>query len=311
MRRARPVTARLVGGIGNQLFVYCAGHFLSDSLNSPLELDLTLLDTDRTRHGVSIEDFCNLKGTFVRSGTSPRIMRARHALFTRLHNRFRLIEYLQLHFGSLYTSKVVGYDPNIACFRKPRKIQGYFQTWRFAGSLDYDEVTSLGIKSPTSWFLNLQSIAFKIRPIMVHVRIGDYLQPENSYFGILGENYYLRGISRIRKEGISAPIWLFSDDLEKARELHPRLAAQTEMFIQAPAGSFPGEEMILMSLGSANLIANSTFSWWGAYLNRYSKITVAPAKWFKSAPDPEELIPKSWIRIPSEWVRDPNKEYSA
>ena len=307
----RPVTAKLVGGIGNQLFIYFAGRFLSDSLNSPLELDLTLLDTDRTRHGVSIEDFSNLEGTFIRSGTSPRIMKASHALFTRLSKRLRFLEYLQLHFGGSYTSKVVGYDQNIACLQKPRKIQGYFQTWRFAQSLNREEVTSLGIKSPTSWFLDLQSTAFKIRPSMVHVRIGDYLQPENSYFGILDENYYLEGISRIRKEGLSAPIWLFSDDLKKARELHPRLAAKTEMFIQAPVGSFPGEELILMSLGSANIIANSTFSWWGAYLNSYSKITVAPTKWFKSAPDPEDLIPKSWIRIPSEWVRDPNKDDSA
>ena len=308
MRAPKPVSARLVGGIGNQLFVYYAGKFLSDSLSSPLELDLTLLDTDKTRHGVSLEDFTNLEGKFIRSEANPRVTKATQVFFNRVRRSFPVLEFLQLHFGSSYSSRVVGFDPNLVRFRRPRKIQGYFQTWRFVETFVKHEASSLGIKSPTSWFLDLQSAALELRPIMVHVRIGDYLQPENSYFGILGEGYYLDGISRIRKEGISGPIWLFSDDLKKAKEFHPRLAAQTELFVQAPLGSFPGEELILMSLGSANLIANSTFSWWGAYLNKYSKLTVAPAQWFKSAPEPEDLIPKTWIRLPSDWVQDPNKD---
>ena len=307
----RPVSVRLVGGLGNQLFIYTAGRFLSDSIKRPLEVDLAWLNSDKTQHGVSLEDFSNLEGIFVHSANSSKILEAISNLYLRICRRVRIFNYIQKKFGKTYISRVVGFDSNLTSFRKPRKIQGYFQTWRFAELLDPNIFLNLDIKSPSKWYRDMRSAALQERPIIIHIRIGDYLEQQNSYFGILSESYYLDALSRIRNMGVTSSVWLFSDDMQKAKQIHPNLTKLIKIFVEAPQDSFPGEELLLMSLGSANVIANSTFSWWGAYLNRYSEIKIAPSKWFKLAPDPDDLIPDNWVRITSRWVHAPSKDNNA
>ena len=72
-------------------------------------------------------------------------------------------------------------------------------------------------------------------------------------------------------------------------------------FISMPLTSNPAEVMYLMSLGSGHIIANSTFSYWGAYLSKKSQIIIAPSKWFKGWEDPKDLINPKWVRVQSEW----------
>ena len=136
---------------------------------------------------------------------------------------------------------------------------------------------------------------------MLHIRRGDYTNPVNSNFGLLSGNYYRRALEILPEDVKLKPIWVFSDDPDRAKETLKDLPYYNFLWIKSPTSGSAIESLLLMSLGSVNIIANSTFSWWGAMLNTTGHLVFAPSKWFKSQEDPRDLIPDTWIRVESDW----------
>ena len=129
-------------------------------------------------------------------------------------------------------------------------------------------------------------------PIVVHVRRGDYVQVDG--FGLLGPDYYMAALTRLRERGVSGPVWLFSDD--------PTAAADVVEGEAITGSGSAAEEMWVMSHGAAHVIANSTFGWWAAWMNDPRTPVVAPSPWFRDGPVVDGLIPPEWDRIDSRWV---------
>jgi hypothetical protein len=100
---------------------------------------------------------------------------------------------------------------------------------------------------------------------------------------------------------ISYPIYIFTDDINSARQMFDDSLDVAINWITPPSDTDPAESLLLMSKAKVNIIANSTFSWWGAALNETGKVVLAPEKWFKAMPDPEFLYPPEWLRIASQW----------
>jgi hypothetical protein len=126
-----------------------------------------------------------------------------------------------------------------------------------------------------------------LSPIAVHIRRGDYkLLPE---FGLLGKRYYQDAIERLRDEGHQGPVWIFSDDPVCAQKM-----LQGEAISLGAIG-----DLYVMSHASANVIANSTFSWWGAWMNESSQNVIAPNPWFQGMAPIQDLIPPDWTCIPA------------
>jgi hypothetical protein len=73
-------------------------------------------------------------------------------------------------------------------------------------------------------------------------------------------------------------------------------------WIVAPEGTDPAEELAIMQFGCAHIIANSTFSGWGAYFSQSTKIVIAPESWFRGQIEPLDLIPPDWKRIKNDWL---------
>jgi hypothetical protein len=140
-------------------------------------------------------------------------------------------------------------------------------------------------------------------PVSVHIRRGDYLNPGTAEFhGILGEPYYRQAIDRIEAalgEGID--FFIFSDD--------PAAAEQVLNFVPKPRLNHvrgdpqrPWEDMALMARCRHHVTANSSFSWWGAWLNRSpDKVVVAPRAWFAPTElkklNMTDLYPPGWILV--------------
>lgn len=130
--------------------------------------------------------------------------------------------------------------------------------------------------------------------VAIHVRRGDYLQLSN-HFCVCDIDYYSKAID-ILNDTLSSPFYyIFSDDLDWCKEHFPRLGIEFEV-VDINRGTDSYKDMFLMTQCKHNIIANSTFSWWGAWLNQNpNKQVVAPIRWFADLE--VNLCPSDWIRI--------------
>jgi hypothetical protein len=254
------VTAELVGGLGNQCFIYATARALSLRLNTDLKLNVSRVDSDPIRdYGLGC-----FKGV-----TAPIVW----------ESKGRIIE----HWGMEYKPALLegiegdvtlrGYWQSEKYFKDCEKqIQEDFQFTRISSVAD---ITSLVMKSPYS--------------VSIHIRRGDYLtEATQKVMGILSEDYYMAATNYIQERVSPSVLFVFSDDSEHAET----------QFKCSPvvSGLKDYEDMWLMSRSKHHVIANSSFSWWGSWLGDQSGITIAPKRWFTEM-DSSDLIPSRWIRL--------------
>jgi hypothetical protein len=171
---------------------------------------------------------------------------------------------------------------------------GYCQTFVWADTVKSQlEKLSINQVGP-----DLQSLRFEAKsmaPIIIHIRRGDY--KAETTFGLPGENYYKAGMDIIDRSHSSHPIWVFSDDVSEAKRVLGWLPSERIKYI-SDVDQQSSASLMAMRLGCAYIIANSTFSWWGAFLSETNNpLVVAPNPWFIGQKEPAFLIPKDWIRI--------------
>ncbi len=134
--------------------------------------------------------------------------------------------------------------------------------------------------------------------VSLHIRRGDYVENKktNSILGTLPIEYYKDSINIMNDKLINPTFFIFSDDIEWAK-LNLPSNLQSTFVSNEKIKDY--EEIILMSLCKNNIIANSSFSWWGAWLNlNKEKIIIAPKRWFKNRSiKVKNMVPKSWITI--------------
>jgi len=289
----RAITTKVVGGIGNQLFCYFAGFYLAKKLGSELKIDVSDIRNKRSVHDVSIE-VLDLPGTFFEIPSSPvRI------LLSRVRNKLtRALPIFRISKNS-FTSIEIGFDRLLDKVTPPASIQGYFQSYKYFSSCSED-IKVIKLKNPSSWYLDTEKALSKKKFTSMHVRRGDYVNFSGTY-GLLSVNYYQDAIWNLSQQNHLYQLHIFSDDIKAAREMLKNSVPEDVVWIDPPSESNPVESLMLMSLASSNIIANSTYSWWGATLNRSKHAVIAPMKWFRSMKDPELLYPPEWKLIESKW----------
>jgi len=173
---------------------------------------------------------------------------------------------------------------------------GFFQTYRWANRPDvFAELHALSLLEPNdlgSW----RERAEAERPLVVHVRLTDY---KDVNFGIPSVNYYASAIREaLATESGYGSIWLFSDALDEARAFLPA-ELDLPLRIVDTTGQSPAFTLEIMRLGRGYVIANSSFSWWGAFLTRHQGARViAPTPWFSGCESPQDITPLSWTCLP-------------
>lgn len=138
-----------------------------------------------------------------------------------------------------------------------------------------------------------------VTAVSVHVRRGDYVTDKvtNAYHGVCSLDYYRAAIARIAERVASPHLFVFSDDHAWVQENLRSNYPTTYVTANSPDRGY--RDMQLMSRCRHHIIANSSFSWWGAWLNpRPDKVVVAPARWFiDKSNDTRDLLPGEWLRV--------------
>jgi hypothetical protein len=314
----KPHSVIMNGGIGNQFFQLSAGSVFSNG--APLEL----IYLNRRRRKSAIGQQCNfdlsMDSQYFCSYNQASLLRTKalnlglrissridsnSRTISRLFNELllRVIEVIYPIFGTRSQLKIargLGYSSNIKASHRQTTLLGYFQSEHFASGLDSPE-SLLGVSSDFERNVLPQAIAqaFGSNPLVVHVRLGDY--SENPQFGKLARTYFDRVIEQALIESECKAIWLFSNEISKARGM---VSERFELpVIEWPLEDLaPSEVLKLMTLGRAYVISNSTFGWWAAHLAclRNPKIRVHyPNPWFKEIPTPVGLFPPTWESKPA------------
>lgn len=275
------VTSILSGGLGNQMFQYARGRALALRKGVPLALDIS-----RYVRGSSHREF--LLGHF---DIKARIRRHSLHQLLRWVDRFRRTKHWVQEPG-------YNFEPTLLTPTVNRLyLSGVWQSEKYF--MDYADVIrqDLTLRQP------LSSAAAKVHSqigdtaVSLHVRRGDYVTHagRNRKYGFCPPAYYVRAMTLLAGQVSNPTVFIFSDDVEWARSNVP--ISFRHVFVSAFAIA-DYEEMALMSSCRHHIIANSTFSWWGAWLNpRTSRIVIAPKVWMASRPDTPDIIPPSWVRI--------------
>lgn len=178
--------------------------------------------------------------------------------------------------------------------RFKRLYVGYFQSFIWAESIQ-SEMKSLRIAHPSNELIQHEILAKSENPLIVHVRLGDYVGIET--FGIPSKEYYRSGIQKHVAKGDFNKIWLFSNQPDLALDFIPQ-EFHNKTRIIPEIGKSSAETLELMRHGVGYVIGNSTYSWWSAYLSyNLAPMVIAPSPWFKGEPSPHQLIPNSWVQI--------------
>ena len=289
-------TMRLLGGLGNQMFQFAAGYSLSRTHHKRLVLDTAIYSKNKLRK-LELENF-SLPNDIEIAEVKPEAIGSRTNVFRKV-------------LSSLGSSKMMIYKEKSHCFdcgffdlAAPAYIKGYFQSPLYFENYRNELREILRPKAQLS--SSNQSYVGAIEQskvsISVHIRRGDYAAtPDNmSAHGVLDQNYYDAAFDLMKNlYGKNINWFIFTDDPVWVKGTFQALENA-----QAVVGNddSPLEDLWLMSKCDHNIIANSTFSWWGAWLNTSKgKTVIAPRHWFgreKHKKTPTfDMFPNGWITL--------------
>jgi len=281
MRPGRIVSVDLQGGLGNQLFQYAAGHALARRTGASLRLELShYARFDKRSYLLD----CYAVPAPISQQPSPMRWRGLpHAVAVKACKRGGFSTKALYGGWNVYIQPGQHFDPAFDNLEPPIHLHGYFQSELYFGSVT-DEIRELfTIRIPTSaaYAAARERIAAAAWPVSIHVRRGDFISdPSLREVNVaLGTPYY-RAAMQLGERLFAKPPTYFvvSDDIALARELFGDGGNFVYLSDQIDR---PWEDLALMAACRGHIIANSTFSWWGAWLDPHpDKIVIAPRQWF-------------------------------
>ena len=299
------IISHLMGGLGNQMFEYAAGLALARRRRTVLKLDTTFYhehDVDDRHYSL---DCFNVNAQFA---TAEEIQRLKNKTtwqertLARMLNAFgvRRFDLLLKPGGAAHYQKQWTYYPEFWDLPDLTYLHGNFMSEKFFAPVADLVRHQFTFRYPPTPAVEEMAARIKSGPsVAVHFRRGDYVPGQKwDKMGVLVGDYYNDAMASLRgRLPDDTTYYLFSDDIEAIeREYKP---AVPHVFVKCCQHANYYDKIRLMQMCDHNVIANSTFSWWAAWLNPSpEKIVIAPKQWFANSPNPDtDIVPEGWERV--------------
>jgi hypothetical protein len=283
------------------MFQYASGRALALGHGVELLTDLSFLQTDPkgkyTKRNYELNIF-SLEGKF------PNITEQRSIAKLNHNKTFRQLsaKFPSLFRFSFCQEKTSGYSPEFFSFPKNAYLDGFWQSEKHFTKYEAEIRKDFAFKSKPDaanqqWLDKIQ----RCTSVSLHVRRGDYISNAQvlAFHGICSEEYYMQAVEKITStiKETDIELFIFSDDGDWVKS-NMRFDLPMHV-VDCNTGAKSYEDIRLMNHCKHNIIANSSFSWWGAWLNpNPSKIVIAPQHWFA---DPslkyQDIVPHTWIKM--------------
>lgn len=291
------IIVKLMGGLGNQMFQYAVARRLAWRHGTPLKMDFSFLEGEQTGNTpriyaldtfrISAEKASQWEITYSSGKGNARFLSGIARL---LQRAARYTSYREHGFQ---------FHPKLLSLSDKVYLEGYWQSEKY-----FTDITDI-IRDEFTFITPAEGINYQlaqeissVNSVSLHVRRGDYVtdRQTSEVHGICDGAYYVKAVEEIARAVKDPCFYIFSDDPEWVRK---NLKLQYSSRYICHNGTMANEDLRLMSLCKHHVIANSSFSWWGAWLSaNCNKIVMAPDRWFR---DPGintcDLIPESWVRI--------------
>lgn len=290
------IIAHLIGGLGNQMFQYACALSLAHRHRCPLQVDVAGFAT----YGLRRYALDKLGITApVAAADEVRRFRRRARVEAMVPEPVRRLVPLRRH--TVLRERSFAFDPRVLEVRGDVLLEGYWQSERYFADIAAAVRSEFRLEPVTaSVHAELEAQIAAANAVSIHVRRGDYandLATRSMYGGCCTADYYARAVAEIVRTVPAPRFFVFSDDPAWVRD-NLRLGHPTTV-VEQHGDDADCADLRLMSLCRHHIIANSSFSWWGAWLDpKPGKIVVAPRRWFETdSIDTRDLIPQAWVRV--------------
>lgn len=290
------IIVNISDGLGNQMFQYAFGYVISQKKDQVLKLNISSFETDDLRnYGLGLYNINTILATKKEVG---RLKYKNENLFNKI---LRMLKTAPTPLSeTYYKEQHFSFNENVYDLNGDIYFEGFWQSEKYFKEYREDILRQFILRDK----IHLQSQKYKQKmkdseSVSLHIRRGDYITNTHldSGHGTCTLEYYRNALLKIEEETKNPQFFIFSDDLDWAKKNFSLIDNIT--FVELANDVPDHEEMCLMSLCKHNIIANSTFSWWGAWLNQNpDKIVIAPKQWLNDPSlDTSDVVPEDWIRL--------------
>jgi hypothetical protein len=261
---------KIYGGLGNQMFQYAFAMSLAAKGLDDVFIDSSALVGDRVHHGYELDRVFGVALSEARPLDVDRLSSRPSGIAGRIRRKY-------FTKPSHFIDREFRYQGELLSRTGDTYYEGYWQSEKYFKDIEKEIRAGFAFKAPLAE-KNLSLLADIPRPaVSVHVRRGDYLKYDN--LNICSPAYYEKALAALTASSGIASLLVFSEDVEYCKA-SLRLGALSAVFVDWNKGSDSWQDMAMMSLCDHHIIANSSFSWWGAWLDpKPTKRVVAPSVW--------------------------------
>nr|WP_262902924.1 alpha-1,2-fucosyltransferase [Salegentibacter lacus] len=286
--------------MGNQMFQYATARVLAKRNKSIILLD----DSFYSKKTGNLQKFPRQLDLKIFDKSLLIVTALQKKKFTELSFHNRIKKKLGFNYPKIYKEPTFRFNDQLFQMSSPVYLKGYFQSYKY---FENEEKFIQGLFVFPEEYLNkndreLKDYICNQKTVSIHIRRGDYVENQQTqeFHGNCTLEYYNKAILHLTKQFDNLNLIFFSDDIAWVKE-NFKAISHKKLFITGNENQNSWKDMYLMSLCNHHIIANSSFSWWGAWLNKKpGKQVIAPAKWFSNTEQEKktvDLIPPGWLRI--------------